>query len=54
MGEVPVNVECEIEAAAFIHALVRLDSECKVEDIVRVWKIRFHGAAEGALEFCEV
>lgn len=49
MGEVLVDLEVEIEAAAFVHALVRVDSELEVEDIVGIGEMCFHGRAEGEL-----
>lgn len=42
MGEVLVYDEAEVEGAAAIHALVGLDGEGKVEDVVGVWEVRFH------------
>lgn len=47
MREVLVNGEGEGETAAFVHALVRLDGEGEVEDIVGVWEVCLHGGAEG-------
>lgn len=45
--EVLVDSEGEGETAAFVHALVRLDGEGEVENIVGVWEVCLHGGAEG-------
>ena len=52
MRIVLVNVERKGEAAAFVHALIRLNSQNKVEDIVRIWEVCLHGAAERNL--CDI
>lgn len=54
VGEVLVYSEIEVESPTLVHALVWLNSERKVEDVVRVGERSFHGAAERALELCEV
>ena len=36
MREVLVDGEVEVEGPAFVHALVGLDRECEVEDVVGV------------------
>ncbi len=54
MGKVLVDGKVEVERSAFIHALVRLDRQSEVEDIVRVWERSFHRLAEGAFEFCQI
>lgn len=38
MWEVLVYGKVEVEGSTFVHALVRLDRESEVEDIVRVWE----------------
>lgn len=53
MREVLVDREIEVEGAALVHALVGLDGEDEVEDVVRVGEGHFHRAAEGELvEVC--
>ena len=47
VGEVLVNGESKVEDPAFVHALVRLDGQCEVEDVVRVGEVCAHGRAEG-------
>ena len=47
--EVLVDVEAEVEAAALVHALVGLDGEAEVEDVVRIGEGGGHGVAEGEL-----
>lgn len=47
MWVVVVHGKREDEAAAFVHALVWLDGEGKVLDVVWVWEGSFHRAAEG-------
>lgn len=42
VGEVLVDVEVEGEFAALVHALVGLDAQYKIEDIVRVREFGFH------------
>lgn len=52
MREVLVDVETEMERAAFIHALVGLDREGEVQDVVGVGEGHFHRASEG--EFLKI
>jgi hypothetical protein len=53
VGEVLVDLEVELEPAALVHTLVRVDGELKVEDIVGVREVRLHRRAEGQLfEIC--
>ena len=54
MGKILVDGEVEIERTAFIHALVRLDGQGKIENIVRIGEGGFHRFAKGAFELCEV
>lgn len=42
----------ELEGAALVHSLVRVNSEREVEDIIRVGEIRAHGATKG--QFAEI
>lgn len=42
VGEVLIDLEVEVEAAALVHALVRVDGELEVEDVVRVGEVRLH------------
>lgn len=49
MRKVLVDSEAEVESPPFIHALVRVDSQGKVEDIVGIREVGFHRAAEGEL-----
>ena len=52
--EVLVDVEVEVECAAFVHALVGLYREDEVEDVIRVGERGFHCRAEGEFgEICE-
>ena len=46
VGKVLVYGEGEVEDAAFVHALVRLDGEGEVEDVVGVGEGGAHGGAE--------
>ncbi|KAJ8107795.1 hypothetical protein OPT61_g8616 [Boeremia exigua] len=50
--EVLVDGEAEVEAPALVHALVWVDGEREVEDVVWVWEVRLHRRAEG--EFFEI
>lgn len=53
VGEVLIDRKAEVEAAAFVHSLVRVDGECEVEDVVGVCKVCFHRCTEGKLfEIC--
>lgn len=52
MGEILVDGETKIEHTTLIHALVRLDGQGEVEDVVRVREGHLHGISEG--EFLEV
>lgn len=52
VGEILVHGETKVEHAALVHALVRLDGQGEVEDVVRVGEGHFHGISEG--EFLEV
>lgn len=52
MWEVLIDSEVEVEGAALVHALVGLDGENEVQDIVRIGEGHFHRATEG--EFIEV
>lgn len=54
MWEILVNGEVEVEAAAFVHSLVRFDGEGEVQDIIGVGEGCFHSAAESAFEFREI
>lgn len=47
VGEVLVYGEGEVEDAAFVHALVWLDRESEIKDVIGVRKGRAHGGAEG-------
>ena len=47
--EVLVDGEGKVKGAALVHALVGLDCEGEVEDVVRVREGGFHGGAEGEL-----
>lgn len=47
-----VHGECEDKATTFVHALVRLDCESKVQDVVGVGEGGLHGTTEG--EFSEI
>lgn len=47
--KVLVDCEAEDEAAAFVHALVRVDGEREVEDVVGVGEVGFHRCAEREL-----
>lgn len=38
--KVLVDRKSEVEASARVHALIRLDGEVKVQDIVWIWKLR--------------
>ena len=42
MWEVLIDGEGEMEGSAFVHALIRLDRKCEVEDVVWVGKGGFH------------
>ena len=54
VGKVLVDSEREVENPAFVHALVRLDCECEVEDVVGVGEVGPHGGAEGKFgEICK-
>lgn len=52
--EVLVDGEVEMEAAAFVHSLIRFDGQSKVQDIIGIWERCFHSAAKSAFELCEV
>ena len=52
MREVLVDGEVEAEAAVLVHAFIRLDRECEVEDIIGVWEVGLHRTTKG--EFREV
>jgi hypothetical protein len=47
--EVLVDCEAKYEASAFVHALVGVDGQGKIEDIVGVGEVRFHRRAEREL-----
>ena len=47
--EVLVDGKAEAEAAALVHALVRVDVQGEVEDVVGVGELGAHGVAEGEL-----
>lgn len=47
--KVLVDGEAEVEGAALVHSFVRLDGEDKVEDVVRVWEVGFHGGPKREL-----
>ena len=49
MREILVNREVEVECAALVHALIRLDSESEVQDVVGVREGHFHCTSEGEL-----
>ena len=54
VGKALSDGKCEVKPTAFVHSLVRLDRESKVESIVRVREVGFHGTWEGELrEICE-
>ena len=44
--EVLVDGEGEVERSPFVHPLVRVDRERKVEYVIRVGKLCLHSAAE--------
>lgn len=46
MWVVARDSECELEAATFVHALVGLDCECEVEDVVWIVEVCSHSLAE--------
>jgi len=46
VGEVLVHREAEVEHATFVHALVRLDGQGEVEDVVGVREGHFHCLAK--------
>ena len=46
VGEVLVDLEVESEASSLVHALVGVDREFEVEDIVGVREVRLHRCAE--------
>lgn len=54
VGEILVDGEAELERATFVHALVRVDGEDEVEEIVRVRECRLHCLSKGALKFCQI
>ena len=47
--EVLINGEAEVEAPALVHALVWVDGERKVEDVVWVREVCLHCCAEREL-----
>lgn len=47
MRESLADRKCEMKPAALVHALIRLDSESKVEGIIGVWEVGLHGARQG-------
>lgn len=47
--EVLVDCEAENEAAAFVHALVRVDGQSEVEDVVGIGEVRLHCCAQREL-----
>lgn len=47
MWEILVDREAEVEHATLVHALVGLDGESEVEDVVGVGEGHFHRASEG-------
>ena len=49
MREILVDCKAKVEAPAFVHSLVRIDGKRKVEDVVRVGEVCFHGCAKGEL-----
>lgn len=52
--KVLIDLEIEIKATSFVHALVRIDSELEVEDIVGVREVGLHRCTEGQLfQICE-
>ena len=54
MRKVLINGEVKLERTAFVHALIGLDGECEVQDIVGVGEGCPHCFAQGAFEFCEI
>lgn len=52
VGEVLIDGKGEVESAALVHSLIRFDGQRKVEDVVGVWEMHFHGAAKR--EFGEI
>ena len=46
MWKVLVYGESEVKNASLVHPLVRFDSECEVEDVIRVREVRPHGGAK--------
>jgi len=49
VGKVLVDGECEVEDPTFVHALIGLDGESEVEDVVRVREGGAHGGAKGEI-----
>lgn len=45
--KVLVDLEVEVEAAALVHALVRVDCELEVQNVVGVGEVRLHRGPEG-------
>jgi hypothetical protein len=45
MREVLVDGEAEVEGAGLVHALVRVDGQGEVENVVRTGEVRAHCAA---------
>lgn len=52
VGKVLVNGEAEVEGAALVHALVRIDREDEVEEVIRVGEGGLHRLAQCAFQFC--
>ena len=49
MWEILVYCEGEAEGAVLVHALVWVDVEDEVEDVVRIGELGTHGVAQGEL-----
>ena len=49
MWEVLIDSEVEVEGAIFVHALIRVDHQREVENVVLVGKLKAHSTAQGKL-----
>ena len=47
--EVLVDGEVEVEGTILVHALIRVNAQREIEDVVLVRKFKPHGAAQGEL-----
>lgn len=46
MREILVYGEVEVKSASFVHALIWLDREGEIQDIVGVWELGLHCATQ--------